>query len=114
MVQYEDDQGNPKDAVSAFQKLATVDKVPAVLGPFYSGNVLACAQDANRLHVVLLTGSATSDNVRNAGDYVFRTCPSNDEQARTIADSARPIRWVPPMLASAGCSANISALASGV
>lgn len=88
VVQYEDDKGNPKDAVSAFQKLATVDKVPAVLGPFYSGNVLACAPDANRLHVILLTGSATSDNVRNAGDYVFRTCPSNDEQARTIADFA--------------------------
>lgn len=88
LVQYEDDKGNPKDAVSAFQKLATVDKVPAVLGPFYSGNVLACAPDANRLHVILLTGSATSDNVRNAGDYVFRTCPSNDEQARTIADFA--------------------------
>lgn len=87
-IQYEDDKGNPKDAVSAFQKLATVDKVPAVLGPFYSGNVLACASDANRLHVILLTGSATSDNVRNAGDYVFRTCPSNDEQARTIADFA--------------------------
>ncbi|MEP7366397.1 MAG: penicillin-binding protein activator [Acidobacteriota bacterium] len=88
MVQYEDDQGSPKDAVSAFQKLATIDKVPAVIGPFYSGNVLACAPDANRLHVVLLTGSATSDNVRNAGAYVFRTCPSNDEQARTVADFA--------------------------
>jgi branched-chain amino acid transport system substrate-binding protein len=88
VVQYEDDKGNPKDAVSAFQKLATADKVPAALGPFYSGNVLACAPDANRLHVILLTGSATSDNVRNAGDYVFRTCPSNDEQARTIADFA--------------------------
>lgn len=88
VIQYEDDQGNPKDAVSAFQKLATVDKVPAVLGPFYSGNVLACAPDANRLHVILLTGSATSDNMRTAGPFVFRTCPSNDEQARTVANFA--------------------------
>lgn len=85
---YEDDKGSPKDAVSAFQKLATVDRVPAVLGPFYSGNVLACAPEADRLKVVLLTGSATSDNIRNAGDYVFRVCPTNAAQAKTIADFA--------------------------
>src|SRR5262249_3017181 len=74
-VIYEDDKGNPRDAVSAFQKLATVDKVPAVLGPFYSGNVLAVAPDADRLRVLLLTGSGTSDNIRGAGKFVFRDCP---------------------------------------
>jgi branched-chain amino acid transport system substrate-binding protein len=88
LVQYEDDRGNQADAVSAFNKLVSVDRVPAVLGPFYSGNVLACAPIADRSKVVLLTGSATSDNVRGAGRYVFRVCPSNDEQARTIADYA--------------------------
>jgi len=85
VVQYEDDKGNPKDALSAFNKLATVDKVPAILGPFYSTNVLACAPVANRSKTVLLTGTATSDNIRDAGEYVFRVCPSNDEQAKTIA-----------------------------
>ena len=87
-VQYEDDKGNPKDAVSAFQKLASVDNVPAVLGPFYSSNVLACAPVANRKKIVLVTGTATSDNIRDAGEFVFRVCPSNDEQARTIAEYA--------------------------
>ena len=62
--------------------------MPAILGPFYSGNVLACAPVADQLKVVLLTRSATSDNIRNAGKYVFRVCPSNDVQARTIADFA--------------------------
>ncbi|MCK5174874.1 MAG: ABC transporter substrate-binding protein, partial [Planctomycetes bacterium] len=79
VVVYEDDKGNPSDALSAFKKLATVDKVSAVLGPFYSSNVLACAPVANRLKVVLLTGTATSDNIRTAGEYVFRVCPSNDQ-----------------------------------
>lgn len=87
-VQYEDDKGTPTEAVSAFQKLVSVDKVPAVLGPFYSGNVLACAREANRSQVILLTGSGTSDNIRNAGDYVFRVSPSNDTQAKTVADFA--------------------------
>ncbi len=87
-VRYEDDKGNQADAVTAFNKLVSVDKVPAILGPFYSGNVLACAPVAERSQVVLLTGSATSDNVRNAGDYVFRVCPGNDTQAKTIAQFA--------------------------
>jgi len=87
-VLYEDDRGSPRDALSAFQKLTSVDKVPAVLGPFYSGNVLACAPEAERTQVVLLTGSATSDNIRNAGDFTFRVCPSNDTQSRTIANFA--------------------------
>ena len=86
---YEDDQGEPKGAVSAFEKLATVDKVPAILGPFYSGNTLAIAPKANDRKVVVLTGSATSDNIRTAGEYIFRTCPSNDDQAKTIAEFAR-------------------------
>ena len=88
VVIYEDDKGTPKDAISAFQKLATVDKVPAVLGPFYSSNVLACAPIADKAKVVLLTPTATSDNVRNAGQFVFRVCPSNDAQSRTIAEFA--------------------------
>ncbi|MGD0770478.1 MAG: ABC transporter substrate-binding protein [Tepidisphaeraceae bacterium] len=87
-IRYEDDQGNQADAVSAFNKLVSVDRVPAILGPFYSGCVLACAPVAERSKVVLLTGSATSDNIRNAGEFIFRVCPSNDEQARTIADFA--------------------------
>jgi branched-chain amino acid transport system substrate-binding protein len=87
-VVYEDDQGTPTGALSAFEKLVTIDKVPAILGPFYSGNVLAVAPKANERKVVLITGSATSDNIRDAGDYVFRTCPSNDAQAKTIAEFA--------------------------
>jgi branched-chain amino acid transport system substrate-binding protein len=87
-VIYEDDKGNPTDGLSAFQKLASVDKVPIVLGPFYSGIMLACAPEANRQHVVLLSGSATSDNISEAGAYIFRTCPRNLQQAQTIADFA--------------------------
>jgi len=82
---YEDSKGNPKDALSGFQKLATVDKVPVVIGPFYSGEVMSCAPEADRSKVVLISGSATSDNIITAGDYVFRVCPTNEIQARTIA-----------------------------
>jgi branched-chain amino acid transport system substrate-binding protein len=88
VVIYEDDMGRPKDAISAFKKLVTYDNVPAVLGPFYSSNVLACAPFAEKEKVVLLTPTATSDNIREAGDYVFRVCPSNVAQSQTIAEFA--------------------------
>lgn len=85
VVQYEDDRDEPKDAVSAFEKLGSTGKVPAVIGPFISGNVLACAPVAEKRKVVLLTGSATSDNITNSGEYVFRVCPANRIQGRSIA-----------------------------
>jgi branched-chain amino acid transport system substrate-binding protein len=88
-VLYEDDHGVPTGAVSALNKLISIDKSTAVLGPFYSGNVLAVAPVANRANVVIISGSATSDNIRTAGPFIFRVCPSNDEQARTIAQFAR-------------------------
>lgn len=82
---YEDDKGDTKEAVSGFQKLVVSDKVPVVIGPFYSGQVLACAPEANRLKTVLISGSATSDNIKTSGKYIFRTCPTNAEQGKTIA-----------------------------
>jgi len=88
IIVYEDDKGTPQGALAAFQKLTSVDKVPGILGPFYSLNVLAIAPEANRLKTVVLTGTATSDNIRDAGDFIFRVCPSNYEQARTIAKFA--------------------------
>lgn len=83
---YEDSKGEPKDAISAFQKLVFVDKVSIVIGPFYSSEVLACASSANTSRVVLMTGSGTSDNIRTAGEFIFRVCPSNDAQGKSIAD----------------------------
>ena len=44
-VVYEDDQGTPTGALNAFEKLVTVNKVPAILGPFYSGNVMLQVQE---------------------------------------------------------------------
>lgn len=82
---YEDSKGTPKEAVNGFQKLVTANEVPAILGPFYSGQVLACAPIANETETILFTGSATSDNITNAGEFVFRTCPTNLEQSRTAA-----------------------------
>lgn len=85
---YEDDEGTAKGGASALQKLASVDKVPVVLGPFLSTIVLAVAPQANRDHVILLSASATADAIRESGDYVFRIVPPNRRQGETAATFA--------------------------
>lgn len=84
-ILYEDTKGTSIGAVNAFQKLSSINKLSAIIGPFYSGQVLACAPIANSQKTVLLTGSATSDNITKAGEYVFRVCPTNEVQASTAA-----------------------------
>ncbi len=74
---YEDDRLEPKDGVNAIQKLATVDKVPIVIGPVSSGVVLAVAPIANRTKTVVLSTYASNYKITEAGDYIFRIYPSD-------------------------------------
>ncbi|MFH1097443.1 MAG: ABC transporter substrate-binding protein [Candidatus Desantisbacteria bacterium] len=71
---YEDSQADPKLAVTAMEKLCTVDKVPIVYGCWASSCVLAQAPIAERTHTILI-GEAISPKIRDAGDYVFRMQP---------------------------------------
>lgn len=77
----EDDQMNPREGPTAFQKLLTVDQVPLIMGPFGSKVVLAVAPLAEEEETVLISASATSDQIIQAGDFTFRTVPTNKQQA---------------------------------
>lgn len=85
-VIFEDDKMQPRDGVNAVRKLADVDKVPVILGPFGSSIVLACAPIANKTKTVIISASATADSIAQAGDYVFRITPPNSKQGSDIAD----------------------------
>jgi len=77
VIVYEDDQGLAKNAVSALKKLASVDKVPVVIGPMYSSTALASAPVAETEKIVLFSPSASSPEYTKAGDYAFRNWPSD-------------------------------------
>ena len=51
---YEDSEADPKKAVSAVQKLISVDKVQAIIGPLSSNEVLSVAPIVEKAKVVLL------------------------------------------------------------
>lgn len=87
-VIYEDSQIDPKLAVSAIQKLITVDKVPVIIGPMGSSEVLSVAPIAERDHVVVLSPTASTPEITNAGDYIFRNTPSDNYEGSETAKFA--------------------------
>jgi branched-chain amino acid transport system substrate-binding protein len=73
-ITYEDSQGNPQKAVSAFLKLINLDKVKFILGPLSTTEVLAIAPMAEKEKILILTPTASAPQITKAGDYIFRNC----------------------------------------
>lgn len=84
----EDDKSSSSDAVSAFNKLVNVNKVPVVLGPIGSSQAMACAPIANERKVVEFSPAAATPDYTNTGDYTFRNRASATLEVETMADIA--------------------------
>ena len=69
----EDSKCAAQDAIAAYNKLTDVDGVKIILGTTCSGAMLGAAPLAEEEGVILLSPSATSPDIANAGDYIFRT-----------------------------------------
>ena len=88
-IVYEDDKSSNDGVVSAFQKILTIDKVPVALGFVSSGGVLAASSVANSSKVVLLSTLASADEIKDAGDYVFRIKESSAIHGKEMAKYAK-------------------------
>lgn len=85
----EDDMGcQPKDTVSAAQKLINIDKVEAIIGALCSNATLAIAPLTEQAKMVLISPSATSKSITNAGDYIFRVIASDADKSIAVAKFA--------------------------
>jgi branched-chain amino acid transport system substrate-binding protein len=71
-VVYEDDASLNEGIIKSFQKLISVDKVPVTVGFISSGGSMAAATLANNNKVVEISTLASTDDLKDAGDYVFR------------------------------------------
>ncbi|MCH7568301.1 MAG: penicillin-binding protein activator [Nanoarchaeota archaeon] len=76
-ITFEDSGCEPKGAVNSINKLISVNRVQAIVGEVCSGATLAAAPIAERNDVVLISSSSTSPKITEAGDYIFRTVPSD-------------------------------------
>lgn len=85
---YEDNQADPKVAVSAINKLINVDKVSLILGCMFSNTTLAIAPIAQKFKVVLISPTASAEAVPNVGNYIFSIYPSDAYDGEFLADFA--------------------------
>lgn len=85
---YEDDKCNPLEAVNGAKKLLDLDKVDAIIGPYCSGPTLAVAPLVEKQKTVLITPTASSPNIRVAGDFVFRNIVTTEQYANDLASFA--------------------------
>ncbi len=87
-VIYEDDQGGPATGASVMTKLATVNKVPVVIGTLFSSVTLAMAPIAEGNKVVLISPASTAPKISQAGDYIFRNVAPDTFEAKEMATFA--------------------------
>ena len=84
-VIYEDGECSGPEAASAAQKLINIDKVRMIVGGICSGELLAMAPITEKAEVIVISPSATSPDVTNAGDFIFRNVPSDSDGGKTLA-----------------------------
>ncbi|MDQ3775580.1 MAG: penicillin-binding protein activator [Pseudomonadota bacterium] len=84
-LRVEDTRSSPRDAVSAYTKLVTLEHVRIIVGDVLSGTTLAIAPLAKKDKVVLLAPGASNPALRDAGDYVFRNWVSDDFDGTAMA-----------------------------
>ncbi|MBW2969888.1 penicillin-binding protein activator [Candidatus Woesearchaeota archaeon] len=92
-VIFEDDKCTAKDATTAVQKLIDVDGVKVVFGGAASSETLGAAPIVEQAKVILISAISSSPDITNAGDFVFRTYPSDAYSASVAAEYAFKQGW---------------------
>lgn len=85
---WEDGKCDAKEATSAVQKLVTIDKIKVILGGVCSSETLAMAPITEAEKVLVISPSSTSPDITTAGDFIFRTAPSDALAGRVAAEYA--------------------------
>lgn len=73
----EDSKVDPKTCVSIAEKLINVDKVDFIIGPASSGEALALAPICQKYKIPMLSPTASTPSLTNAGEYIFRIYPTD-------------------------------------
>lgn len=85
-VVYEDDNTDPKQTVSAVNKLIATEKLDAMIGPIWSFLIDAALPVINQNKIVTFIPSASSEVVNGKSSYTFYGTYKNIEEARPLAD----------------------------
>ncbi len=87
-IVYEDTEATPSVGVGAFERLVATEPVAAAIGPMSSPVAMAVAPLAEEMKTVILSPSASTPDLTEAGDYVFRDCLSDEYEGVALAGLA--------------------------
>lgn len=91
-----DTRANPSEGASSMQRLATVDKVPVVLGELSSGVAAAVAPIAQDYALPLILTVPTGPNLTEQGNpFLFRVNAHNNQLNQALADFVGKQGWAP-------------------
>jgi len=82
----EDGKCDPKEGVSAFNKLVSINKVRLIMGEVCSSVTLAIAPIAEKNKILLISPASTNPKISEAGDYIFRVIPSDALRGKVFAE----------------------------
>lgn len=85
-VVLEDSKSDPKEAVTAFNKMLSVDN-PNVILTIQSGVSMAVAPIANQNKKILICSAAAPDLIK-VGDYIFRCFPTSSQLVEALTSNA--------------------------
>lgn len=84
-IVYEDAKSNPKDAISALNKLVTIDKVKIILGDVYSSTTKVLIDNLQN-DILLFAPGASSPELTNAKPNFIRNWTSDDFDGSAMAN----------------------------
>lgn len=87
-----DDMNTPEKAVYAFNELVS-ESTTLIIGAVNSDCTFSISQMANKEKVILISPSATSDEIPSEDDYIFRTCYSDSAQGIFAAKFAKDLGY---------------------
>lgn len=91
-----DTRANPGEGASAMQRLATVDKVPVVLGELSSGVAAAIGPIAQDYSLPFILTVPTGPNLTDQGNpYLFRVNANNRQLNMALSDFLSRQGWTP-------------------
>ncbi len=90
-VVYRNDDSKPETGLAMVNELIEQEGVNMIIGAVTSAVTLAIAPVCEKKRVVLLSPTASSPKITDAGSYIYRNYPSDILEGTSMADFARDI-----------------------
>jgi branched-chain amino acid transport system substrate-binding protein len=81
----EDGKCRGQDATVAANKLIHIDQVSSIVGGVCSSETIAAAPIAEKAGIVMISPGSSNPSITHAGEYIFRTYPSDSFQGKEAA-----------------------------